>query len=629
MVAALLALVLLAFVKPVHNGDAVEYALTATAIARHGTADIRLDDIAAVKPLLPEHLRIPMNMLEDGMRKNDQQLYAAFTRGREGRVYAIHFWGYPLLAALPYKVLDAVSADPLKCFQVVNCIALIVLAAALGRLFRSTPKALAALALFMLCGGYLYWSWSSPEFVSAALLLAGLALFSSGAPVAGGLLAGLASQQNPTIVVFFGFAPLLVLATQWRAGDGAWTNAWADLRINLKRAWTPRLIAGAAAGVAMFSLPILFNLYQWGVPNIIARLFSDPSLIGAVRLVSFYFDLNQGMVIGIPGVLLALTLWGWQGQTYGAIRAAVVLALLLAMTLALALPALAVLNWNSGAAGVMRYGFWAAMPIMFALLWRMRQHARWPVVALAAAFALQLASTWSAQRYSYVEFSPLARFVMQKAPHLYHPEPEIFSERLGHHDDYIRPDQIIRRVENDHLITTLYNARHPGMEERLCGGGRQLSPANRSTETRSGWRYIDGPIACDAIPGAAQTFSLEQFRARDRIDLIEGWSVPEANGGNWNGIWSNGIRSRIELQADAGHKTLSLLGNYLEGNARTRVIINGKDLGWHPLDQAVSIPLPQGAAGTLLIELEHESPHPPNASDPRLLAIFLREVTLK
>ena len=613
--AALLAALLLALIPPVHNGDAVEYAVTATAFARHGSADVRLDDIAAVRPHLPEQLRIPLGMLEQGMQRHDKQLYAAFTRGRADKVYAIHFFGYPMLASLPYKLLAAACADPLKCFQVVNSAALLVLAFALGRLFGSTAKGIGALALFMLCGGYLYWSWSSPEFVSASLLLAGLSLFVGGAPLAGGVLAGLAAQQNPTIVVFFGFAPLLVLATQWRSDQGLWTN--------VRRAWPARLIAGAIAGLAMFSLPLLFNRYQNGVPNINARLFSDASLIGMVRLVSFYFDLNQGMAIGIPGVLLALALWGWQR------RAALVLALAILMTVALALPALAVLNWNSGAAGVMRYGFWAAMPILFALFWRMRAQPRWPLALAVPVVALQLASTYSAQQYTYVQFSPLAQAVMEAAPQLYHPEPEIFSERLGHHDDYIQPDQIIRRTDNGRVITTLYNARQPGIEERLCGGGRQLGPGNRIADSRSGWRYIDGPVQCSAIAGAAQVLRLEQFQQQDRIKLAAGWSAPEANGGNWNGAWSNGARSRIELTLEEPASSITLLGQYLEGNSRTRVSVNGQDLGWHALDQNARLPLPPGLSGKLVVELEHEAPHAPGPHDNRLLALFLREVTVQ
>jgi hypothetical protein len=618
---ALLLAALLVLVRPTHNGDVVEYSLTTIAFANHGTPDIRLADIAQARQMLPG-LAVPYDLLEAGMRDNSEQLYAAFTRGREGKVYAVHFFGYPLLAALPYKLLELAGLPPFKCFQVVNLAAIFILGLSLRRLLGSAPKALIGVGLFMLCGGILYWTWSSPECLSAAALLAGLAFYLSGAPVAGAMLAGLAGQQNPTIVFFFGFAPLLQLCLGWQAGAG--------LPANLRRVLQRRYLLGLGAGMAVFALPPLFNLYQFGVPNIIAKLFSDPGLIGTTRLQSFYFDLNQGMVIGIPGVLAALALWGWRRNPAGTRREALVLAVCALFTLTLAVPALAVLNWNSGAAGVMRYAFWAGMPFLFVLLLRLRHSARWPLAVLLAVVALQSAAMLSARSYGYVEFSPLANWVMQRAPQLYHPEPEIFAERLGHNDDYINPAHIYRRSVDGNIVTTLYNAQHPGIEEQLCGSGGMLAPDNRITASARGWRYIDGALRCQSGGALQQSYQYDQFKAQRALKLVSGWSTPEANGPGWNGVWSNGARSRIVIALAPGQRpaTLTLLGHYLDGNTRTRVKIGTTDLGWHRLDQPQRLPLP-ATSGALEIELEHEAPHSPGGSDTRQLAFFLREITLR
>jgi hypothetical protein len=78
-------------------------------------------------------------------------------------------------------------------------------------------------------------------------------------------------------------------------------------------------------------------------------------------------------------------------------------------------------------------------------------------------------------------------------------------------------------------------------------------------------------------------------------------------------------------------RELTLMGHYGDGNARTRVLVNGIDLGWAALDQARAIELPDGAAadGRLHIELRHESPRAPNSQDRRLLAYFLQGVTVR
>ena len=621
MLAALLTALFVA-TPPHAGGDVVEYALTTIAIASHGSADIRLEDIARGRELLPA-MKVPYDQLEQGMRANAQQLYAAFTRGREGKVYAVHFWGYPALAALPFKLLDAAGASPLKAFQAVNLAAIFILGLALNRLFGSPAKALLGVGLFMLCGGWLYFNWTSPECLSAAALLAGLALYVRGAPLAGAVLAGLAGQQNPTILVFFGFAPLLHLLRDY--------DVRRDLRANLLHVLQRRYLLGLAAGVAVFALPMLFNLYQFGVPNIIAKLFSDPGLIGRARLFSFFFDLSQGMIIGIPGLAIALLAFGWRRNPAGPRRELLLLAAAVLFTLALAVPALAVLNWNSGAAGVMRYAFWAAMPLLFVFMLRLSHAPRWPAAALLVLAALQGLAMFSASSYEYVEFSPQARWVMARATRLYHPEPEIFAERLGGHDNYIYPDQVHIRVRDGAVAQTLFNAAHPGIEQRLCGVDGQLAPDTAFTFSARHWRYVDGPLRCVSHGAPQQTFQYEQFASAIGLTLAAGWSRPEANGGHWNGVWSDGPRSFAIFRLAAGSKpsTILILGHYFEGNTRTRVSVNGTDLGWHDLAKPVRIALPAMASGDIAVELTHEAPRTPTAADGRQLALFLRQVTLR
>ncbi|WP_296944465.1 hypothetical protein [uncultured Massilia sp.] len=618
-------LLLLCFVlgialRPVSlSGDVVEYATDTVAMAAHGTPDIRLDDIARTRRLAPP-LTEPLNQLEQGMRRGDRELYAAFVRGRDDKVYPIHFFGYPALAAVPFLALDALGIDPLRAFQVVNYAAVLVLALALRRFFRSDVKAALALLLFFACGGGLYINWTSPECVSAAGLLAALLFLLSGAPLAAGLLGGVAALQNPTIVFFFAFGPLIKLWLEYRRE--------ASFGANLKAQLTPANLTGLAAGLAVFALPVLFNFYQYGVPNIIAKKFSDPHFVGMARLVSFFFDLNQGMILAIPGVAVLLAAWGWSR------RAAGTLALCLLFTLALALPALAVQNWNSGAAGVMRYAFWAAMPLLLALLLRVRERARWPVPLVAGLALVQAAAMAHAVSYTYVQMSPLARLAMRVAPQWYHPEPEIFAERMGHNDDYIRPAQAYA-FRAGAMSKTLYFPAEPASIAQLCGSDGALAPDNAYVDSAYGWRYIDGPVRCMHSGLRQRTLQAAQFRDRDGIALDAGWSGVEFNGGAWNGAWSQGARSRLVLApaagADAGARpaSLTLLGQYLDGNRRTRVRIDGVDLGWQELDRPVVLALPAGPAGApVTIELEHEAPHAPGPGDTRALAFFLREVRL-
>lgn len=483
----LLALVLAALaarVDPLYYGDVVEYMVNTVAIADHGTPDIRTQDVARMRTLLPGLFVEPYNQLEQGLRDAAAPLLTGFVRGRDGDVFAIHFFGYPLLAAAPFKLFEALGLPPFKAFVALHAAALFVLGLALRRFLRSDLRAWIGVALFMLSGGVLYLRWINPEFVSASLLLAGLLFFGSGAPMVGSVLAGIAAQQNPTIFLFFGFAPLFKLALDYDRALG--------FNANLRALLTRRTLAGLAAGIAVFAMPPLFNLWQFGVPNIIAKLFSDASLIGLTRLVSFYFDLNQGMIIGIPGVALALL---WLGR-----RAPGLPLVALLFTLALALPTMAVLNWNSGAAGVMRYAFWASMAFVFALLALLRDLARWPRVLLGAVAAIQLAAMLHGGSYSYIDFSPAARLVLAHAPRFYHPEPEIFGERATRQDNNtISPGQVYTYRQGDAIIKTLVNDANPN----ACGAGTALAPDLPQVTSMHGWRYIDGPLRCvPALPNS-------------------------------------------------------------------------------------------------------------------------------
>jgi hypothetical protein len=470
------------------GGDALEYAVTTVGIASHGRPDIRMEDIARTEALAP-HLTGAYAPLQQDMRSGAADVYPAYARGRDGRIYSMHFFGYPLLTVVPFKLLAMAGLPPFKGFLVVNYGALFILGLALRRFFGSSWKAVGGLALFFGCGGVLYYNWSSPECLSAAALLAALLFWLSEAPLAGGLLAGLAATQNPTIAAFFGFAPLLKALLGWRRADG---TAGGKGALPVRRD-----LLGLALGLALFALPLLFNLAQYGVPSLIARRFSDPALVGLARLASFYFDLNQGMVIGIPAVLAALALWGWRsGGRPG--RQSGVLALCLLFSLALALPTLAVLNWNSGAVGMMRYAFWGAMPILLALLLRLREHARWPTGLVAALALAQALAMTHALSYEFKEFSPLARQVLARAPGWYHPEPEIFAERAGDNDNYIKRSEIYRYRTAGGAAKTLFHPSNPRLDELLCGKDALLAPDNRITDSAYGWRYIDGEVRCSA-----------------------------------------------------------------------------------------------------------------------------------
>jgi hypothetical protein len=470
---------------PVHmEGDIAEYAPMTVALARHGTPDIQPADMHATAQWLP-FTRGPMEALEHNLHTG-QKLTDGFYLGNDGNEYALHFWAYSALAALPYRLLPVFGAPPEKCWQVVNAAALFVLGMAMFRLFGTSWRALGGMALYMLCGGVLYWHWSSPECLSAALLLAGLIYFCTGAPLRGGLWTGMAAMQNPSIALALGFAPLLAAcldeqALGWRA------------RLRAQLRW--RVAAGMALGAALFALSPLFNLAKFGVPSIIARIGAGFQHVTLARLTGYYFDLNQGMVVAIPTVMAALPLLLLRRRE-GRMRHALALALGVALTLGFSVPCMMIFNWNSSAAGVMRYAFWGAMPLLLLALWRLRGSAVWPRKVLLAAAMVQAAAMVSATRYNHLQFSPLAAWMLRNAPAWYNPEPETFAERATYTDGpFVDPHKVYAYRSGGVAVKTMIHRDNRDADAMVCGAGKTIANIGRTT-AGSGWRYVNGAVNC-------------------------------------------------------------------------------------------------------------------------------------
>lgn len=602
------------------SGDIAEYSLMTVALANHGTPDIRAADIAEAIRVAPE-LDYAFVDLQKGIARGDKVPRAGFHLDNGGNVQAIHFFAYSALAVIPYKLLDAVGAPPMKCYQFVNAALLLVLGLALRRFFGNGLHALGGLALYLLCGGLAYANWSSPESVTASALLAGLLLCGSSAPLAGGVLVGLAATQNPSVVLALGLIPVIVLCNHWRPGMRT-AEGW-------ERVWHAPVVGGLAAGALLFAANPLFNLHAFGVPSIIAVGYTVPELGTWERLHSVFLDLNQGMFLAIPAVAVLML---WLAFERGAARSRILLACVVLVILGMTLPALVVTNWNSGAAGVMRYAFWAAMPLLFVLLWQLRERGgigAGPTVAVLLVQALAMGHMLS---YPYTAFSPLALWAMRHAPAWYNPDPEIFYERALRGEVAVGTDDILRHSEGNLPLKTMYHLSNQHVDERLCGKGHLLALDNSFTETTQHWRYINGDVRCVAAPGYFPVrFDAEQFGPGGVLG--DGWSPPQFGDQQWTGTWSSAPVSymRLPIPARMQPRRIFITGFYHEpAGHTTRVSVNGHDYGWVKLDgKALPFDVPP-APGPIVVELEHKPiTPPPGAPDQRRIALFLQNVVVQ
>ena len=487
----LLSFATLLLTRPGKNADFQEYALMTIALSSHASPDIRLADVDIAHRLSPEPGFVTVHdQLRAGMQRGDHVPFSGFVRGKDGRYYAIHFFAYSALAVLPFKVIDAVGGRPFKAYQVVNLAALAILSVAMFRFTGSSRRAILGTVFFLACGGYLYANWASTEFFTACSLLAGLLFTVLGRPYLGALLAGVAAMQNPPLIFFSVFAPLIRAC--WLLADERLSFAAA-----LRKTADRHTILASFLQAFLALVPVLFSMAVFGVPSPIAAMATDPALITPGRLLSFYFDLNQGLILGFPVVLALVAVQlaakshrRWLPHTLAAVM----------FSVALAVPSLATTNWNSAAEGMMRYAFWGGMPLLYLALTCLHRVPRWPIALLAAMFLVQAGAMKHARSYHYVQFSPVARFMLDTFPKAYAPEPEIFLERTVQVDGAGQPDSVVSYPGPARPVKTVFNTGSPAAHAKLCGPGGQVVLPAGGKDSPGGWRYIDGVPAC--APGS-------------------------------------------------------------------------------------------------------------------------------
>lgn len=471
---------------PIHNGDVAEYTLTTVAFANHGTPGIRLSDLEEGQRRLPE-LAYSYSEIDSDLKHQPGILHLPFAKGRHGQIYTIHFFAYSALAAIPYKLLPLVGIDPFKCYLALNLSFVVLLGVTLRQVLGNSIKAAFALGLFLTGGIWAYLRWTSPEVMSAAALLSALLLFCTGASLRAAFLTAIGALQNPSIILTFAFLPLTRLVWCYQP-----QQSWRARLIDAVMGW--RGVAALLSGALVALMAPLWNLMHFGVPSLIAQTSTSLDFVSWVRLHSIFFDLSQGMLIGVPALVALLMLWSCHHVAH---RNWAVLALSLALMLVLVLPALPVMNWNSGAQGIMRYAVWAAMPLLFALVWQLRERKSWLWLAPAIiTLSLQIMVTSALGSFRYVEFSPWAEGVMIHAPSLYNPEPELFAERIRQRDEYFHEDEIYTFSKAGTVYKTMYHSTNVKAAVQLCGEHATLAKDNNIVATVRGWRYINGSIRC-------------------------------------------------------------------------------------------------------------------------------------
>jgi len=633
--ALLLVLTALVLGKTKLDGDGYEYLLMTHALTNHGSVEIRPSDVEHFLKLSEQEsarLAIPRHIFQALRQQLDQAKpspVVVFFPNAEGKIYGIHYWLYSLLALPFYWSMVILGGNPVWAFSLLNLAFAVI---AMLYLRRALPTQwLITCVLFLLTGVTFYLPWTGPELMSASMLLLGCTAAFRGQLGASLLAIGVAASQNPSIIF------MMPVALAYRIMLAKWPAlSWPGARLDNLR-WAEGFMA--AGGILFALFPYAYFQFTFDTPSLTAKVATDPNLIGAGRLFSLFFDLNQGMVAGVPGllttVILALPisfylapqkrLWAIPPLLTGA------------AVLLMAVPTLAPHNWNHGAKVMLRYAVWLAMPLLALLFYWMSAMPRHWVNRLAIlAVSLQafvilengLFGEWS----HYLRHNDHARWLLTHYPSLYNPEAEIFFERSSGQERRLTLDTTILYRDREQPRKLLRQWPNPEASGGLCAPD-QILEGSKPRYVQGGWQYLHPPFDC--LPRqAGDRLGVWRISAKQPVTqklLAEGWSSLEAGG-----VWTDGIHSILKLPVPSGKRPqrLRLLGHYYVHVRSSRVIINGLSLGTFRLAEGlVDLPsnLPRG--GTLTVELQHPeavSPKSPGESpDSRLRGFYLKAIAIE
>lgn len=341
--------------------------------------------------------------------------YQGFFKANDGKFYSYHFWLYPLFL-VPFKIMaEALSAPVLFEFYAGNLFIWLLM---IFVLYKFPPfnwnvkQKYFALGLMLFSPAVLYIPWTHPEVFATALVVMSLCFYMRNNLYLTVLFSGMAASQNPPIGLFTVFCGSLYLL---------------DIVKQKKIVWRDFFVMGLCA-IPLVLSP-LFYYVKFNTLSLISKVGSSELYrIGFERFFSFWFDINQGMVIcAIFLVIVFIYLFSkniWQKNfQYFSLVVLVFLMVTLATTTS---------NWNHGQEFVSRYTTWIYPFMVFYVVnfWQFNYVYKKVVAFCIVMGGLLQLFIGVLVGNSYVKMHPWAMFICENYPALYNPEFEIFEERV-------------------------------------------------------------------------------------------------------------------------------------------------------------------------------------------------------
>lgn len=467
-------------------GDAREYLTMTISFYNHLTPDLQDADIA-FRDLI-EH--------KNGVSFSEGYQYSGYFEALDGCFYSYHFWMYSLLNLPAFTLLHHLGLNELYAFQITNTVLFLGGLSVIA--FSSTMDALKKLFLLLLGGispVILYLRWPHPEVYSYSFLLVSASLFLTAEYRLALLFSAIASLQNPPIIVF---TAAILLYAWWRSD------------------WNIRELGFLVFFSLPSAVPFLFMYINYHTFNLIASIgMSSLEYMAADKILSLFFDLNFGMLIYAPVLLLL----AFAITPVAVKRRDPVIPILWACIILTAAVCSTQINWNCGMMYLHRYASYLLPLILLIAVLGIQYIHKKVVMAiivigiLSSAFVIG-GCLWEYDTMNYLEFNDISKIVMVSAPSLYNPPHDVFTERaIGMETDYRYALPVFIAYEGEIRKT---------LTSRLAGPGEGGTAKNVSLMENGGigedFSYVNS--ARIILPTSIDLGKFAIYRRNDAPDIV-------------------------------------------------------------------------------------------------------------
>lgn len=481
-----------AFVTPYRSGDGEEYMLMTEAFERHFSPDVTQEDIEQAGE---DYNYSAFEDLEIEKAKG-------FFKAENGKYYSYHFWLYSLLA-MPFKALiKAVGGNQLGAFYLLNSASFIVmLFISYIWLYAKPDRKLAWVVLVSLNPVLFYLTWTHTEMFSYCMVCISLVMFQRKGYKRAIFFACVSAMQNQPTVFLAGMYFIDYIFEFFTDKEQDNRKKFRITKQKLKKFAVQALISVIC--FVPFFVPFMFYQANFGVPSLILE--TSNSGISFEKILSMFFDLNFGMVLYMPVLILLFVSFVIIMVFIRPRRTIMYTVTLLLMCMICSMQS----NWNPDTAGMNRYAIWITpLMISFCVLETEYFDETSMKSLFLAVYAMSAGWTFFSVcsngllvcSQSYKEFTPTAISVMKNRPELYNPVQEIFYERFMGEEKKMDGDPMPKIIyNNDSIVKIFMNNSQKELMEKIIDKDYIDVFENRLETDKDGWYYLNfkkGELLC-------------------------------------------------------------------------------------------------------------------------------------